>query len=155
MPGPAPKHPLARRRRNAPAGGEWVDPPPLDKPVLQALPPRSGEGDWSKWARDVWESWRQDAATAQWTSADVHYALDTLTLIDACACKPRTAFAAEIRLRMDGLGLTPKGRRNLRWRLVAAGELVEHAAAVTSERRDRQRRRLMAVDTTNHGGRPT
>ena len=153
VPSPPPKDARARRRYNAPAGGEWLDLFLVTKPVLEELPARFGAGDWSRWASEVWESWRQDPASTQWTPADVHYALDTLSLVDACAGKPRPAFAAEIRLRMDGLGLTPKGKRNLRWRVVLAGEPVEHPAPVRDRSRDGQRR-LRTVDTTSNGGKP-
>jgi hypothetical protein len=43
-PGPPPKDARARRRRNVPAAGEWVDLYPLDEPVLPALPEWDGHG---------------------------------------------------------------------------------------------------------------
>jgi hypothetical protein len=95
MPGPPPKHSQARRRRNAPAGGEWVDLVPLAEPVLRELPARSGEGDWTPEARATWESWRQDPVTTQWTPADTNFALQTLYLADAWARAVRSSFAAE------------------------------------------------------------
>jgi hypothetical protein len=88
-PGPPPKGREQRRRRNAPAGGEWVDP-------------------------------------TQWTRADTYYALDTLRLIDLNEREPRSSFAGEIRLRMGGLGLTPKGKRNLRWRMAEPAKVLDH-----------------------------
>ncbi len=78
-PGPAPKDARARRRRNAPAGGEWVDLYPLEEPVLQAL---SDDDQWSERARDTWEAWRQDPATSQWSPADIRFAADTLMVVD-------------------------------------------------------------------------
>jgi hypothetical protein len=141
--GPPPKDRSARRRRNAPAGGEWVDLPPVDKQVIRALPRRSGEGAWSARARATWGAWGRDPATTQWSPADVAYAIDTLYLVDLCARRPTSSLAAEIRLRMDGLGLTPKGKRNLRWRVAAPAEVVQHPTSSTDQRRGR----LRAVDS--------
>jgi hypothetical protein len=143
-PGPLPKDPAARRRRNAPAGGEWIDlPPTVDKAVVRALPRRSN-GEWSARAKATWEAWSRDPASTQWTSADVAYALDTLYLVDQFSRRVQASLAAEIRLRMDGLGLSPKGKRNLRWRIAPPAEVAEHPRA--TQRRNAQRRRLMAVD---------
>jgi hypothetical protein len=132
-PGPTPKSRTTRRRRNAPAGGEWTDLHPLTKPVLHEL----ADG-WSERARDTWQAWREDPTTSQWTPADVAYATDTLTLVELNERDPTTSLAAEIRLRLDGLGLTPKGRRNLRWR-IAPAEVVALPPARTP-------RGLRAVD---------
>jgi hypothetical protein len=126
MSGPAPKHPSERRRRNAPAGGEWIElPATVEKPTLPPLPRRTkAEGPWSAETRETWEAWRQDPATTQYTSADVNFALETIRLQEECA-RGRHSLAGEIRLRMDGLGLTPKGKRNLRWRVAGPAEVVE------------------------------
>lgn len=114
--GPAPK--ANRQRRNEPARGEWVDLPPLDAPVLDTLPP----GEWREETREVWESWRNDPVTSQWTPADITYALDTIKLRDEGVERK----ASEVRLRMDALGLTPKGKKDLRWRVKGDAEVVEH-----------------------------
>jgi hypothetical protein len=128
-PGPAPKHPEARRRRNFPAGGEWIDLQPLDKPVLGPLPKRtkSEGGAWSARAKATWAAWRRDPATREWTAADEAVAIETLHLLDASVREPKAALASEIRLRQDGLGLTAKGKRNLRWRVIEADEEPEPA----------------------------
>lgn len=126
MGGPAPKFPENRRNRSEPRRGEWVDLYPLDKPVLPALSRRSKAegGAWSRIARDVWKAWRSDAATGQYTEADVAYALQAIDLVDRMAGAGNAALASEIRLRMDGLGLTPKGRQALRWRIAQPAEVV-------------------------------
>jgi hypothetical protein len=115
--GPAPKQ--GRRRRNAPLRGDWVDLAPLEQPVLGELPELPGEV-WREPTVAVWEAWRSDPVSAQWSAADVAFALDTITLHNAMTASS----ASEVRLRMDALGLTPKGKRDLRWRLVGQAESV-------------------------------
>ena len=67
-PGPAPKDRASRRRRNTPAAGEWVDLKPLETPVLPEL-----EGDFSPEVRELWEIWRRDPVTSQYSPADVGF----------------------------------------------------------------------------------
>lgn len=105
--GPAPKPAGQRRRYNQPARSEWVDLEPLAKPVLG---PESG--DWSANARRAWRAWRRDPVTTQWGPADVQYARELARMYDDLP-------ASEQRLRLDGLGLSPKGKRDLRWRTPA------------------------------------
>lgn len=110
-PGPAPAE--QRRRRNEPARGDWVDLEPLDKPVLPALPKRTkGEGPWPTATKAAWAAWRQDAVTGQYSISDIAYAIDTIRL----HAEMTPSSASEVRLRMDALGLTPKGKRDNRWR---------------------------------------
>lgn len=109
--GPPPKDPGQRRRRNAPARGEWVDLEPLVEAVLP---------EWdSSWTcpRELWDAWRADPVTGQYTPADVA----------ACVVLGREfagLASSEQRLRMDGLGLSPKGKRDLRWRVVESEPAV-------------------------------
>lgn len=114
--GPAPQE--ARRRRNEPARGEWVDLLPLDAPVLPELPEKADGEPWSQRARLTWAAWRADPVTVMWSPADVAYALDAIVLYEGMS----PSSANEVRLRMDGLGLTPKGKRDLRWRVTVPEE---------------------------------
>jgi len=102
--GTAPKPASQRRRRNEPLRGDWVDLEPLEEPVL---PPYNRETmaapDW------LWNAWRADAVSSQYSEADI--ATITLLAVEWDGLQP-----AEQRLRMDSLGLTPKGKRDLRWR---------------------------------------
>lgn len=129
--GPAPAE--TRRRRNEPARGEWVDLEPLEVPVLPELP---DAGELPVWSVSLWDAWRSDPVTAQWSPGDVAYALETIRLH---AADPGGKRANEVRLRMDGLGLTPKGKRDLRWRVVVESVPVPRrkARASSSSRRAR------------------
>ena len=123
-----------------PERGEWVDLEPISKPVLHELPPLEVEGEAFGWPPDtvaMWEAWRQDPVTAQWSPADVAFAFDTIKL----HAQMTSSNAAEIRLRMDRLGLTPKGKRDLRWRIAP----VEAEVVQIRKRKLPQTRRLRAV----------
>jgi hypothetical protein len=103
MPGLAPKPREQRRRYNQPARGEWVDLEPLAEPVI---PPY--EKGFSIPKR-MWEAWRRDAVSGQWGEADLELATELAT-----HWKEMT-FADQDR-RLAALGLSPKGKRDLRWR---------------------------------------
>ena len=105
--GPAPKQPGARRRYGQPARGEWVELLPLKEPVLPVA-----DREWGANAKRAWRAWRADPVTSQYTPADVFAVQELARRFDRLA-------AGEQRLRMDSLGLTPKGKRDLRWRTPA------------------------------------
>jgi hypothetical protein len=113
-----------------------VDLEPLAAPVIPELP----SGEWSERARLTWEAWRSDPVTAQWSPADVAYALDAIVLYEGMTSRD----ANEVRLRMDGLGLTPKGKRDLRWRVSAQAAAVPRKSRSGSSSR---RARLSIVET--------
>jgi hypothetical protein len=115
--GPAPKDPGHRRRYNQPARSEWVDLEPLSKPVL----PVADHG-WPDRVKRLWAAWRQDPVTAQYSAADIAAVVELAEQFESL--KPN-----EQRLRMDGLGLTPKGKRDLRWRTPAEVETLEKQPA--------------------------
>ena len=96
--------PGERRRHGAPARGEWTDLPVLTEPVLPAA-----DRSWGANARRAWNAWRRDSVTTQWTPADIHFARELCRRWDKLP-------PGEQRLRLDAIGCTPVGRRNLRWR---------------------------------------
>lgn len=120
--GPAPKTEGQRRRRNEPARGEWVDLEPLAEPILPEL---DAERQWHPRTVALWSAWRQDPATAMYGPAERAAVLELAYLTDEFVTggDPEVKFQrvtpAELRQRMDGLGLTSKGKRDLRWRTVA------------------------------------
>lgn len=129
--GPAPKGEGQRRRRNEPARGEWTDFGPLTEPVLPERPgpaprkPKAKRGQWHPRTIALWNAWREDPVTASYGPADLAAVIELAYLADEFATggNPELKFqrvsASELRLRMDGLGLTPKGKRDLRVRIVS------------------------------------
>lgn len=135
MPGPAPKDPANRRRRNAavgktllPAGGRQGDAPVW--PIANRSEP------------DVWaELWATPQATAWeaqgWTRVVARYALLVESTEDA-ENPASAAILAEVRQMEDRLGLNPKAMRSLLWE-VTSDELSEKrdegkASKATSKR---------------------
>lgn len=118
--GPAPVDPSRRRRRNVPARGEWVDLPEVWERRLGELP--GPPERWSARTRAAWEAWACDPATTQYGPSDLA-AVEMLAWVMEESVQGRVK-PSEVRLWMDGLGLTPKGKRDLRWRVAAAGEVV-------------------------------
>lgn len=104
--GPAPK--AKRQRANAPALGDWRSLEPLTAPVLPELDDLGDE--WPAASRMLWDAWRDDPVTQTWNASDIALAVDTIMLH---AADPVTR-AGEIRIRIDNLALSPKGRRDAR-----------------------------------------
>ena len=103
MPGPTPKAPGERRRYNQPARGEWVDLEPLEAPVLPEFEPTF------QMPKRMWNAWRQDPITSQYGETDIAAAV-------WLAEEFRDLPPAQCVALMDKLGMTPKGKRDLRWR---------------------------------------
>jgi hypothetical protein len=115
----APKPKDQRRNRTEPTRGEWVDLGPLEAPVLPEL------NDLSPRAQALYDAWRADPVTGTFGPSEVAATVELAHLTDEFESggDPELKFQrvspSELRLRMDGLGLTLKGKRDLRVRLVA------------------------------------
>ncbi len=134
--GPAPAE--NRRRSNVPARGDWVT---LDSSAPSALPDLPDDAEWSERAMDAWSRWRDDPATSVYTAADVAFALDTIRLYNEGMS---ASMAKEVRMRMTDLGLTPEGKRKLRYRVEESDD-VAGAKPVARQRRSHGRRTRLSV----------
>lgn len=132
------KSPDARINNHPPRLGEWVDLPPLERPVLEPYP-----ADWyrrgtreeaiPKW---IWDLWRRDPVTSQWAPGDHAQALEL--------GRHYYALKPELRFKIQTyLGLNATGRRQLRWRNQAETASAEKADAHAREAR---RLRIVAPD---------
>lgn len=139
MSGPAPAAKADRRRTNKPARGDWVEIERPKKPVIPTLA-QIEKGDWHPRTKALWESWRKDAATTMWEPADLQLAIETIYLHDERVNGGPVTLEAELRIRMDMLGLTAKGRQDRRWRVVdeaveaPAGKQGDEVAARRAQR---------------------
>jgi len=119
----APKGLGNRRRYGQPSRGEWTD---LEDEVLEpVLPVFHPDMTCPQW---MWEAWRWDPVTLVYTKADVAF---------VCELGHRYAEMkhSEQRLRADTLGLTPKGKRDLRWRTPLEKRKQEESAVRATELR--------------------
>ena len=109
MPGPAPKK--TRRRRNTPARGEWQEAVATGWQHGEIPRPPSGLEDASIQA---WETWFKAWFASYWTPNDLPGLRQLIRLYDQVE---RNEFqrAAELRMEMDGYGITPRGQMVLRW----------------------------------------
>ncbi len=134
MPGPAPKPAHLRRRRNAPVY-EWVK---LTETYAGPIPELPSGTRWTKGTRSWWATiWRTSMAT-QWDEGDVP-ALVELAALRQAMMRGDWRLSGYVEKRSDKFGLTPKGRRDLRWIVT---EEDEQRAGVA----ERPVRRLRAVD---------
>ena len=110
MPGPAPKPPHLRRRRNPPTY-EWVI---LKDPYSGPIPELPSGIRWTKSARAWWATIWRTAMASQWNEGDVP-ALVELAMLRQKMMAGEFNLAGVVEKRSDKFGLTPKGRRDLRW----------------------------------------
>lgn len=109
MTGPAPKE--SRRRRNAPARGEYQPPTgvgwqhgPVPAPPERLL----------KASRDAWATWMGAWFASHWTPDDLPGLRTVIRLYDQVE-RGEFVRVSELRLHMDGYGITPKGQQDRRW----------------------------------------
>lgn len=137
MPGPPPKHPSLRQRRNRSSTGATLK--AVDGVEIPELPDRiDDDGElipWHPMALDFWEEVWSSPMVSEYLDADVPGLLVLANLTDAYwkgvdKGQVGKELAAEIRLQRVDYGLTPIARRRLQWE-------VER----TEEAKDRGQRR--------------
>ena len=111
MPGPAPKLPDERRRRNKPAAGEWVHAPGVGWRHGSVPKPPTGL---LKASREAWSVWFAAWFASFWSPDDLPALRTVVRLYDAVE-RGELQRAPELRQQMDAFGVTPKGRQVLRW----------------------------------------
>lgn len=116
--GPAPKQPSQRRRRNAPAAGEWQE-LPRTGPTGRA--PRWPLGDETVFASNLWKRLWKTPQACKWTDVPgsdlmvARYVKLTEAIRGELRAEEMKSVYPELRLIEDGLGLSPKGMQALRW----------------------------------------
>lgn len=119
MPGPRPKDPALRQRRNRAATHDVLDPTarvkaaPLTKEILGVEVVRPQVKRW--WAV-VWKS----PMAQRWLDADVEVLYLVAVLRNKFAVDPTPTLASEIRQQEARLGLDVMARRRLDWRIEVA-----------------------------------
>jgi len=129
MPGPKPKDPAVRQRRNKASTHDVLDPnakvkaPPLTKELLgvELIRPQV-----HRWWRVVWRS----PMAARWLEADYEVLYLVAVLRNKFAADPTPTLAAEIRQQEARVGLDVMSRRRYDWRVEGSRVEEQPASAV-------------------------
>lgn len=109
MPGPPPKPPEQRARRNKPT---FEEKPSIEGKTWEGRRPPCPPGV-SAEAKRTWAAWFDAWWSQHWTAADVPQLRLALRAYDLAAEDPTQL--PKFTPLADALGLTPKGRMTLRW----------------------------------------
>ena len=132
MPGPLPKDPSIRRRRNKASTHATLEVAEERRQRAPRLPARPEGKEWHALTRAWWKDvWASELAQEYLPRVDIHGLYILAELVDAFWQEPSQALAAEIRLQRQCFGLTPIDRRRLQWEVVR----VEEAQKRTTRRR--------------------
>lgn len=121
MPGPLPKNPAIRQRRNKKSTRSSL---PAEKNPISRMPslPENPTGDWNvltiKWWRDIWSSPLHN----EFLRADLGALFRLAILVDMFWKTGKLSVASEIRLLEREFGLTPLSRRRLEWTVASTEE---------------------------------
>ena len=132
MPGPLPKDPAIRQRRNKSATRALLRADTLPRrqaPHLPALP--EGE-EWHTMARKFWAAVWSSPMRYEYMRADEPALFRLVALVNTFWQSGSLAVAKEIRLLEREFGLTPLARRRLEWTVAQAEEakdIHEHKRA--------------------------
>ncbi len=127
MPGPAPKHPSTRARRNKPSTAAVLH---ADHAIVA---PELPDLDWHSltlsWWRDIWAS----PMAPEFDDSDRHGLIQLAMLVNdfwmADGWRERRDIAAEIRQQGQRFGLSPIDRRRLQWEIERSEEAQDRGAA--------------------------
>lgn len=145
MPGPVPKHPSARRRRNQHAGAAKLQ-PVTGSVTIPPLPKKRRDGEaWHPHTRKRWKAIYSSPMASEYDESDFYGLLDLAHLWDR-AHKAETEttsvkLAQEIRMQEQRWGVDPSARRRLHW------EIDRGEAAV--QRTRKRRNRAVVADAKN------
>ena len=116
-PGPLPKLPEQRARRNAPQRGEWQELYDISEPTLPELPELDGDV-WSKRTLRLYDGWRYDPASSLFGPSEIAMTVEAAHIYEKAVREKNASMLNTATAWMDRLGLTPKGKRDLRLRVV-------------------------------------
>lgn len=137
MPGPAPKHPSARQRRNKTPGARTLTPVDPKTITVPDLPDIDGR-EWHKRTVEKWKAVHLSPMFAEYDESDVEGLVMLAVLWDEFWKAEKTSdlknIAAEIRQNEVRFGLSPIDRRRLAWEI----DRGEQAQQQTQRRRNQK-----------------
>ena len=113
MPGPAPKKPEDRVRRNKPVSGEWLPAPKGVGWQHGDVPPAPAELELCREAEEAWVAWFASWWAAHWTEQDLPGLKLAIRKYDELL--RGSIDIAKVMPVLDAYGITPKGRQSLHW----------------------------------------
>lgn len=114
MPGPLPKSPQTRQRRNKPSTAATLEAPKAAPIALPAGP------DWHDLTLTWWNTIWASPMVAEWVDADVPGLILLADLVNRYWHDGDPKLAAEIRMQQREYGLSPFARRSLQWEVKRA-----------------------------------
>lgn len=143
MPGPAPKNPAMRQRRNVASTRATVtatETPLPDLPPRSEVSRREEDTEWHPRVIEWWDDIRSDMSGA-FVRPDYHSLLVAADLLHRFWRTGGKDLASEIRLWMKEYGLTAISRRTLQWETARAEEAVRKQAGAAPEPKTSTRKR--------------
>jgi hypothetical protein len=137
MPGGAPPKPDPLRRNKRP-DDYWVDLPPAN-PAPAPKPPTGSA--FNAHGKRLWLMYWGTPMSTQWRDAETVQLVRLIQLDQRWSSDRDVRVLPEMRQLETALGLTPKARKELRWRIVEDGAVVEENGQALAEPR-----RLRVVD---------
>jgi hypothetical protein len=123
MPGPLPKNPVIRQRRNKSSSRAVLTMTPENRMVKKPNLPRLDTGEeWHPMARKFWEDIWESPMSAEFTHGDEPALFRLVFLVNAFWKKPNLAVSKEISSLEKEFGLTPMSRRRLEWTVAQSEE---------------------------------
>lgn len=150
MPGPSPKHPDQRQRRNKePTAATFVEDSPIGDDEIPELGSRCNENgeeiEWTSAATGYWEAIWTSPFRTEFTRVDMHGLRVLITLIDEFYRSASYQLAAEIRRQLSVFGLTNLDRRRLDWVVRRKAPEAKAPTPKRKKRREDPRTKLRAV----------
>jgi hypothetical protein len=130
VPGPQPKPPGQKRRRNIESTARTLVAVPITALVTPKLPELEGM-EWHPATVAFWDDLWSSPMAPEYDSSDLHGLFMLADLVNAYWQTPsrqaitRSKIAAEIRLQRQCFGLTPIDRRRLQWTIERVDESVD------------------------------
>ncbi len=126
MPGPAPKHPSARARRNKASTNATLS---VD---IDMIVPELPAGDWHPMTAKWWQRFWTSPMAPELTESDVDGMYRVLKLAEAFWTTDDPKLAAVLQVRLEkaesNYGGNPMARRSLQWEIEKAEAAVEQGA---------------------------
>jgi hypothetical protein len=123
MPGPTPKNPAIRQRKNKSASRALL---PAETNPIEETPRLPGNGKGfhlmaRQWWADIWSS----PQSQEYLRADLPALYRLVKLVDVFWKEGDLSVATEIRLLEREFGLTPLARRRLEWQVIQTEEALD------------------------------